>query len=169
MPPFLRKIEHGGQHHRRQVNGDFGDPIERFPNLDAVQHARSPLADHRFMFTQARAIGDRGDGAAGAGMFWRVHGDERGAVMLRRDIVQLNAAQLCFAGEDPGVQFNFHDVRVGGDRPERPIGAFPAIMHWRFISQSLEIGPPRIMLVKCGITDVDLRSLEQPQPYPLQS
>jgi hypothetical protein len=77
--------------------------------------------------------------------------------MLLRDIIQLNAAKLRLAGKDARVQFNFHDVRGGGDRPEQPIGAFPAIMDWRFIPQPLEIGPPRLMLVKCGITDVDLR------------
>lgn len=81
--------------------------------MNAVLNGCSARTDHRLIFTQARAIGDGGDGAAGAGMLWRVHGNERGAVMLQRDIVQLYAAKPSLPGEDAGVQFDFHDVRVG--------------------------------------------------------
>ena len=156
MPVFPGKVEECRQHHRGQLDRDLIDPIEGFVSRQPVEHGCRAVADRRLHVTQVGRGDDRCDGLALRGMARRIHPNEIRQLLAERLVLNLNAAEVGGRGIGHMIQFDGHDVVVSGHRPIGAIGAFGAVMHRVFPSETFKGRVPGIVQIERRIADIDL-------------
>ena len=118
-----------------------------------VEHFAGALADESFHFLQVLRRHHALHRAALHVMLGRVHGDKH---LYRHPFRKIAQHDNRLGGEQLVVLVHEQDVFVARHRPERAKGTVLLIMHRRFVTQALEVGPPLVLPVQKRVAGVDV-------------
>src|SRR5690554_1394586 len=153
MTFLVGKIQQSGQHPPRQLFRYRRHPVEGLVQRQAIEYLPCAPADQPFHFFQVLWRHYSLDFPTLHVMLGWIHGYEH---LDRKAFRWITQNDLRLGGKKLVVLVNKQDVIIARYRPERPERTAFLIVHWRLITEPLEVGPPMALPLQKRVAGIDV-------------